>query len=154
MNTLQKLKQGKNNHKIVNFPGTEERVALAILTSLEIQEARLKAQDYIKEKGIEDEDLKELEIQKRIVYKALRDKDDIKKALASNFEEFENTLDNPEIQYLFVEYTLLTQETSPFLNAVSEENFELLKKTLEKIKWNDLNGPSLVALRNFLLSLA
>lgn len=153
MNTLQKLKQGKNNNKIVDFPGTEEKVALVILTSVEIQEARLAASDYVKSREITDEDLIELENQKRIVYRALREKDNLSKKLADTYDEFVSTLDNQEIQYLFVEYTLLTQETSPFLNAVNEETFEQLKKTLEKIKLNDLNGMSLVALRNFLLSL-
>jgi hypothetical protein len=52
-----------------------------------------------------------------------------------------------------VEYSLLTSESSPFLNAVTEETFEELKKTLEKIQLNDLSGPSLIALRNFLLTL-
>jgi hypothetical protein len=52
-----------------------------------------------------------------------------------------------------VEYSMLTNENSPFLNAVNEETFEQLKKTLEKMQWSDLNGPSLIALRSFLLTL-
>lgn len=154
MNTLQKLKQGKKNYKLVDFPGTTEKVAIAILTSDEIQEARLKAEEHIKKFEINDDDYKEVEHQKQIVYRALRDKDEISKRLASSFEELTSTLDTQEIQYLFVEYTFLTSETSPFLNAIDDETFETLKKTLEKIKLKDLNGQSLLALRNFLLTLA
>lgn len=153
MNTLQKLKQGKKNYKLVNFPGTEEKVALVILPSNEITDASIKASDYIKEKNIENEDDKNIVEQAYIVYKALRDKDDVKQQLASNFEEFFGTLDSTEIQYLMVEYSLLTQESSPFLNSVDEKTFDALKKTLEKMELSDLNGPSLIALRNFLLTL-
>lgn len=153
MNTLQRLKQGKKNHKLVNFPGTEEKVALIILPSIEISDASIKAEDYIKDKGIVDEDDKSIVNQAYIIYKALREKDDLKKPLADSFEEFYGTLDNTEIQYLMVEYSLLTNENSPFLNAVNEETFEELKKTLEKIQLKDLSGPSLIALRNFLLTL-
>jgi hypothetical protein len=153
MNTLQRLKQGKKNSKLVNFPGTEEKVALVILTSNEITDASIKAEDYIKEKNILDEDDKGIVQQAQIIYRALRDKDDTKKQLADSFEEFFSTLDNTEVQYFMVEYSMLTNEHSPFLNAVNEETFEQLKKTLEKMQLNDLNGPSLIALRNFLLTL-
>jgi uncharacterized membrane protein YgaE (UPF0421/DUF939 family) len=153
MNTLQRLKQGKKNSKLVNFPGTEEKVALVILPSNEISDATIKAEDYIKQHNIVDEDDISIVNQAFLVYKALRDKDDLKKPLADSFEEFYSTLDNLEIQYFMVEYSLLTNESSPFLNAVSEETFEELKKTLEKIKLSDLSGPSLISLRNFLLTL-
>ena len=153
MNTLQRLKQGKNNSKLVNFPGTEEKVALVILPSNEVADASIKAENYIKDKGIVDEDDKSIVNQAYMVYKALRDKDDLKKPLSDSFEEFYGTLDNTEIQYLMVEYSLLVNETSPFLTSITEETFQELKKTLEKIKWSDLNGPSLLALRNFLLTL-
>ena len=154
MNTLQRLKQGKKNNKLVNFPGTEEKVALVILTSSEITDASIKAEDYIKSKSIEDEDDKSIVHQAQIVYRALRDKDELSKKLSDSFEEFFSTLDNTEIQYFMVEYSLLTNENSPFLNSVSQETFDELKKTLEKIQLSDLNGPSLIALRNFLLTLA
>jgi inorganic pyrophosphatase len=154
MNTLQRLKQGKKNSKLVNFPGTEEKVALVILPSNEITDASIKAEDYIKSKNIEDEDDKSIVHQAQIIYRSLRDKDDLNKHLADSFDEFFSTLDNTEIQYFMVEYSLLTSENSPFLSAVSQESFDELKKTLGKIQLSDLNGPSLIALRNFLLTLA
>lgn len=154
MNTLQKLKQGKNNYRITNFPGTEEKIALVILTSDQVQAAKIAAQDYIKEHNIEDEDYQEIENQRQIVYRALRDKDNLSKQIASSYEELIETLDNMEIQFLFVEYTMLTTESSPFLNSVNDEQFNQLKKTLEEMKLSDLSGPSLAALRFFLLTLA
>lgn len=153
MNTLQKLKAGKNNYKITNFPGTEEKVALVILTSEEVEAATVAAQEYIKAKGIEDEDYIQIENQRQMVYRALRDVDNKSKRLASSYEEMVETLDNMEIQYLFVEYTALTSECSPFLGAVTDEQFGVLKKTLEKMQLSDLSGPSLAALRFFLLTL-
>jgi hypothetical protein len=153
MNTLQKLKQGKNNYKITNFPGTEEKVALVILTSEEVEASKVAAQEYIKEKGIEDEDYIEIENQRQMVYRALRDKDNRSKRLAGSYDELVETLDNMEIQFLFVEYTGLTTECSPFLGAVTDEQFNVLKKTLEKTQLSDLSGASLAALRFFLLTL-
>lgn len=152
-NILQKIKQGKKNHKIIEFPGTDEKVALVILSSNEIAEARLKADEYIEKFNINDDGYKEIAIQQHIIYRALRDKDNREKQLASNFDEFIKTVDNQEVQYLMVEYSLLTTETSPFVNAVDEQTFEQLKKTLEKMNLSDLNGPSLIALRNFLMTL-
>lgn len=153
MSLLEKIKQGKKNYKVIEFPGTEEKVALVILSSSEITEARLKSEEAIKEKGIEDEDYKELAFQQQVVYRALRDKDDREKRVSDNFDEFLQLVDNQEIQYLMVEYSLLTTESSPFIGAVTDEQFDVLKKTLEKMSLKDLNGASRVALRSFLLTL-
>ncbi len=150
---LQKIKQGKKNYKVVDYPGTEEKVALVILSSNEMLEARLSSDQFIEDKKITDEDYKSLTLQQHIVYYALRDKDNRDKKLAHNFDDFIENVDNQEVQYFFVEYSLLSTETSPFLDAVDEKTFEQLKKTLEKIKLKDLNGPSLIALRNFLQTL-
>lgn len=152
MSKLSKIKQGKNISKVIDFPGTDEKVAIAILSSAEIAEAQTKAEQLIEKHNIKDDTMQDIYHQKQILYKALRDKDDSKKQLADTFDEID-TLDIQEIQFLMVQYNLLSQESSPFLNSVTEEQFEELKKTLEKITWKDLNGPSLVALRNFLLSL-
>lgn len=152
-NILQKIKQGKNNYKIIKFPGTEEKVALVILSSNELMNARLRAEDYIEENKIEQPDLQELVRQQFVIYSALRDKDDRNQKVADSLDEFRELIDVEETQYLMVEYTLLTTESSPFVGAVEEEQFEQLKKTLEKIKLKDLNGMSLVALRNFLMTL-
>lgn len=155
MSKLSKIKAGKKNYKLVNFPGTEEKVALAILTSLELTEAKTASDREIEEKGIDKEDsYADIIFQKHIIYRALRDKDDISKRLASSLEELEEIMDNQEIGFLMVEYNMMNQEMSPFLSTMTEEHFEELKKTLPKMNWNDLNGQSLVALRNFLVSLA
>lgn len=150
---LQKLKSGKKNYKIINFPGTEEKIALVILSSNEMTEAKIHSDDYIKENKIEDEEYKDIVLQQHIIYRAARDKENIEKKIASSFDEFLELIDYQEVQYLMVEYNLFVNENSPFLNAVDEKQFELLKKTLEKTQWNDLNGQSLVALRSFLLTL-
>jgi hypothetical protein len=154
MSLLKKIKQGKANYKLVEFPGTEEKVAIVALSSNESLQASLKAEEVIKEHNIEDEDLKSLEHQKQLAYKFIRDKDNRDKQIADSFEDFDNSIDNTEIQYFTVQYSLFINENSPFLNSVSEEQFDELKKTLEKIALSDLNGMSLIALRNFLLTLA
>jgi hypothetical protein len=154
MSLLKKIKQGKANYKIVEFPGTEEKVAIVALSSNESLQASLKAEEVIKANNIEDDDLKSLEHQKQLAYKFIRDKDNKDKQIADSFEEFDNAIDNTEIQYFTVQYSLFINENSPFLNSVTEEQFDELKKTLEKIALSDLNGMSLIALRNFLLTLA
>ena len=155
MSKLSKIKAGKKNYKLVNFPGTEEKVALAILTSLELTEAKTASDREVLEKGIDKDDAyADIIFQKHITYRALRDKDDISKKLADSLEELEEIMDNQEIGFLMVEYNAMNQEMSPFLSTMTEDHFEELKKTLPKMNWSDLNGQSLVALRNFLLSLA
>lgn len=150
---LHKLKSGKKNYKIIDFPGTDEKVALVILPSNEMTDAKIQADYFIKENNITDESYKDIILQQQIMYRALRDKDNLDTRLASNYDEFISLVDTQEVQYLMVEYNLFANENSPFLNAMDEKQFEVLKKTLEEIQWKDLNGQSLVALRNFLLTL-
>lgn len=153
MSILQKIKNGKNNYKIINFPGTDEKVALVILSSQELTNCKINADRYIEENKITDEDYKDIILQQYIMYNALRDKDNIENKIASSIDEFISLIDNNELAFLQVQYNMFMQDNSPFLNAITEEQFEELKKTLEKIKLSDLNGVSLLALRNFLISL-
>lgn len=150
---LQKLKNGKKNYKIINFPGTEEKVALVILSTGEMTEAKIQSDNYIKENNIEDETYQDIILQQHIIYRALRDKDNLENKMADNVDDLAKSLSLQEIQYFMVQYNLFNSENSPFLGALNEEQFEELKKTLEKMSLNDLNGQSLIALRNFLLTL-
>jgi hypothetical protein len=154
MSLLKKIKQGKSNFKLIDFPSIDEKVAIVALSSSQTTQAHLDAEEIIKEYGIEDEDMKSLEHQKQLAYRFIREKDDKTKAIADSFQEFNEAMTNTEIQYFSMQYSMFINENSPFLNAVNEEQFEALKKTLEKIQLKDLNGVSLVALRNFLLTLA
>lgn len=153
MSFLQKIKQGKKNHKIVDFPGTEHKVALVILPSNELTSCKLESDKYIEENNIKDEAYQDVILQQSILYRALRDPDNLDNKIADTLADFKSTIDNSELAYFMVQYNMLTQEHSPFLAQVSEEQFEALKKTLEKMNLNELNGESLVALRNFLMSL-
>lgn len=153
MSLLQKIKNGKKNYKVVNFPGTDEKVAIVILSSDETTMAKLKAEEYIKDNKIEDEIYQDKALQEYLMYNALRDKDDLNKKIADTIEEFRQLVTVNELAYFMVEYNMLMNETSPLLNALDEETFEELKKTLEKMSWKDLSGESLLALRNFLISL-
>ncbi len=153
MSILQKIKSGKKNYKLIEFPGTEEMVAIVILSSQELTDCKLKADEYIESRNIKDEDYKDIILQQYIMYNALRDKDDLNTKLASNIEEFRQLIDNNELAFLQVQYNMFMQDNSPFLSAINEEQFEELKKTLNKTTLKDLNGVSLLALRNFLISL-
>lgn len=153
MSSLQKLKSGKKNYKLIDFPGTDEKVALVILSSDQLTQCKLKSDQYCESKGIEDEGYKNIVFQEYLVYESLRDKDDINKRLAESVDDLRSTLDAEEISYIAVQYNMFASEVSPFLGAITDEQFELLKKSLEKMSLKDLNGESLVALRNFLISL-
>jgi hypothetical protein len=152
-NLLQRIKSGKKNHKIIDFPGTEEKVAIVTLSSNQTEACKIKAEDYIKLFKIEDETYKDMVLQRHLVYEFLRDSNDLDKRVATTFDELSNLLDVTEIVYFVTQYNLFSQESSPFLASVSEEQFELLKKSLPEMKWNELSGESLAALRNFLMSL-
>lgn len=152
MSLLDKIKNGKKNYKVINFPGSDEKVALVLLSSEDLTDCKVKSQDYIEQKHINDDTYRDLEHQSQIIYKALRNKDNLDEKVADSIDEIRK-LRADEIQYLMIEYNNFQQDVSPLLNAISDEQFEELKKTLGEMKLSDLNGESLLALRNFLLSL-
>lgn len=152
MSLLQKIKNGKKNFKVIDYPNSTEKVAIAILSSDEMTDCKIKSEQYIKKISIEDESYRDVILQQFIVYNCLRDKDNINQKIAESIEDIRG-LDNVELMYFMSQYNMLVQDTSPFLASVTEEMFEELKKTLVKMSWKDLNGESLLALRNFLISL-
>lgn len=153
MSILQKIKSGKNNYKLVDFPGTDEKIAIVILSSSQTEICKLKTEEYIVKHIITDETYKDMVLQRHLSYEFMRDKDDRNKKVVDNVDEVGELLDISELAYMVTQYNLFSQENSPFLNAVNTEQFEALKKTLPTMNLNDLNGESLVALRNFLMSL-
>lgn len=154
MSILHKIKNGKKNHKEVNFPGTEEKVAIVILSSDTTMNCKIKADDFVAKHKIEDDMYKDTVLQQHLAYEFLRDCSNLQNQLATSFDDFIQNIDNVELTYFIFEYNNFIQENSPFLNAVNEEQFELLKKTLVKMTLKDLSGESLLSLRNFLMSLA
>lgn len=152
MSLLHKIKNGKKNTKLVEFPGSTTKVALVILSSNEITQAKVASDAYILEKKISGDTYMDMAFQQEIIFRALRDKDNLENRLADNIDEI-RALEVNELAYLQVQYNLFQQENSPFLSAVTEEQLDILKKTLEIMSLKDLSGESLVALRSFLLSL-
>lgn len=150
---LHRIKNGKKNHKLVDFPGTSEKVAIVILSSNETAEAKMAADEYVEKHKIKDETYVDIALQWELMYRALRDKDNLQSKIADSMEEFKELLDNSELAFLQVQYNLFVNEASPFLSQVTEEQFAELKKTFAKMNLSELSGESLVALRNFLMSL-
>lgn len=152
MSLLHKIKNGKKSTKLIEFPGSTTKVALVILSSHELTQAKVAADAYVAEKKITGDTYEDMVFQQEILFRALREVDNTENRLADNIDEI-RALEVNELAYLQVQYNMFQSENSPFLSAVTEEQFELLKKTLEITKWKDLNGESLVALRSFLQSL-
>lgn len=153
MSLLQKIKSGKKNYKIIKFPGTDENVAIVLLSSDETTMAKLKADEFNKKNNITDEIYLDKSIQEYIIFYALRDPEDLNKKVAESIDELKQSITVNDLAYLMIEYTNLSNETNPLINSLTEEMFEELKKTLEKTSLKDLNGESLLSLRNFLMSL-
>jgi hypothetical protein len=152
MSLLHKIKNGKKNVKTIEFPGSTTKVALVILSSNELTEAKVAADAYIAEKKITGDTYVDMAFQQEIVFRALREIGNTDNKLAEDISEIRE-LEVNELAYLQVQYNLFQSENSPFLSSVTEEQFEALKKTFAIMNWSDLNGESLVALRSFLLSL-
>jgi hypothetical protein len=153
MSILHKIKNGKRNYKVIDFPGTDEKISIVVLSSQDTMDCKIRADKYISAEGIQDDMYKDITLQQHLAYEFLRDKDDQTKKVADTFKEFVAGVDNTELAYLITQYNLFTNENSPFLNSVTDEQLEALKKTLSPMKLSDLNGESLLALRNFLMSL-
>lgn len=157
MNLLEKLKAGKRNIRIVKFPGTDQDVAVRIMSNAERQEALFATEDRFKQKKIEVStttvEAYDDENTTQILARALRDPDDPEKPFAKNADQMRDLLNLKEKNALVAEYNAFEDEASPVAETISDED---LDRIFDEVKKKPETGSdlSISTLRKLIIYLA
>lgn len=153
MSRLKAIRQGIDHSKAINFPGTSERVRIAVLSSAENDAALLATEAHCTELKITDPIRRDIELQRQLVFRFLRTDGDLHVKAADSIDEIRELSDD-QIAALMDEYHTLKQECDPSIGAISEEDFEKLKEELKKTDPRALNGGTARLLTSLQLTLA
>ncbi len=158
MSLLEKIKAGKRHARVIKFPGSDEDVALQVLSNHDIQEAVFAAENLFKRAGMEitgsTMDAYEDERTTQILFRALRDPADPKKPFASNVDELRKGLTKAEKEVLVREYYDHERECSPDFAHIPDEEFEEIWAELKKNPQTLSSVSSSTMLRGLLTYLA
>lgn len=136
MGLLEKIKAGKRNIKTIAFPGTDREICLQVLTNHETQEAVFATENYFKRVQIEITattlDAYEDERVTQILFRALKDPEDIKNSITKDADELRRLLTKEDKELLLQLYTEYERECSPNFTQMSDNEFETLWEDLKK----------------------
>ncbi len=149
---LAMLREGIPNHRIVNYPGTDLKVAVVALSSREIIEAREGAMKYLKEKQV-DVNTADLVLNLYILQLAMRDPGNLTELFIHSVEELESHSTPVEIYELHRIYLEIQNEVKSDLPMITAEDFENIKKQLGQMTLNDFDGELQTILKRFHLTL-
>jgi hypothetical protein len=141
---LEKLKAGTRNIHVIKFPGTDQDVALRVLTNAETQAALFEAETYFKKRGIEInsatiEAFTDEHTTRQLAF-ALRDPDNPDIPFSQNADELRSLLVTAEKDILVEEYSAFEEEASPSPDNLSEEEMD---RILEEVKKKPETGNAL-----------
>ena len=136
MDLLTKIKAGTDHVKLVPFPGTTTNVALKILSQHDLQMAAFDTEKLFTNSKI---DLNmgtateyDQEKATQILWRALRDPEDLVKPLCASITEFRKLLSRAEKEQLIDEYLTFEKDVSPRAETLSNEEFDKLVSDLKK----------------------
>jgi len=148
MSKLANMRKGKPEHKIVDFPGTTEKVAIMALNNKQIIEAREDAMKYIADHPV-DIDTGDLVLNMLVLLRAMRDPKDLKKPFAGSFEEIQEHMNPREVYELHNVLMEVQNGKIPELEDLTLEQFEDIKKKLETTELKELDGELQTILKLF-----
>ncbi|TAN61362.1 hypothetical protein EPN18_06840 [bacterium] len=158
MSLLEKLKGGKRNTKVVKFPGTDDDVALVILSNHELQDSIFAAEGYFKAGDITVSattlDAYEDERTTQILFRALRSPDNLREPFAATVTELRKSVTREEKDLLVKEYVAFEQECSPQFETLPDGDFDKLWEDLKKNPEAVLNSLNFRTLKKLVLYLA
>ena len=132
---LARLKAGTANTKILDWPGTNEKVALRILSQQQLQEAAFETERIFKAAKIEIHMLTADEYQNekatQILYRALRLPSNMTEPIGT-VTEFKSTLSLTEKEYLIKAYNEFEKECSPNPDHLSDVEFDRIVQAVKK----------------------
>ncbi len=133
---LEKLKAGARNLRVIDFPGSDRKVGLRVLTNAESQAAFFAAAEHFEKRGVEigADTIEAFEDEHTVqqLALALRDPDDPDTAFAKNADQLRALITRDEKSALVDEYTAFEQEVSPRAENLSEQELDELLDRLKK----------------------
>ena len=142
---LEKLKAGTNNSKTVPFLG--ETLKIRLLSEGEMAQARMEAQAYTKQKGL-DEESELIEKVLRQLFIAVTDTDGNK--LAENMDKFRLLVTRGEREYLIDEYLMLERDCLPSVPGMDDAEFEDILDEVKKSPDSILNSSNISTLKRLI----
>lgn len=143
---LAKLKLGTSNQKLIDFPGTTQKVVLRILSQADLQLATFSTERLFKSEKI-DVNLvtgNEWDNEKatQILYMALRDPENQDEPIAKSITEFRKALTKDTKDELISEYLTFEKDVSPSPEGLSSDEFD---RTVAEVK----KKPETIQLKSF-----
>jgi phage FluMu protein gp41 len=133
---LQRLKLGTDNVKLIDWPGSETKVALRILSQQDLQDAAFSAERLFKTQKIETNLMTandyEQEKVVQILYRALRDPEKLSEPIVSSISAFRSMVTSKEIDILSGHYVAFETECSPSPDKLSSDEFDKLLSEVKK----------------------
>jgi glycosylphosphatidylinositol transamidase (GPIT) subunit GPI8 len=138
---IKRIKAGSDNIKLLDYPGTDTKVGLRVLSVNELQSAVIDTDRFFGDKKISVSiqtgsiamvDEFEAERITQILYRALRDPEDLSKPIASNITEFRSNISNLERDALGKEYVAFEKECSPAPENSTNEELEAMYQDIKK----------------------
>ena len=156
---LERLKLGTNNTKLVKWPGSDLAIIVRILSQQDIQEAIFATERLFKSSKIETNlmtaDEFDNEKQTQVLFRAIRDPEDMEKPICQTVEEFRRSLTREEKELLIAEYNGFESECSPSPDNLTNDEFDKVMSDLKKKPAETLgNITSISTLKKLLLIMA
>jgi hypothetical protein len=138
---LKTIKAGTDNVKLLDWPGTDKKIALRILSINELQSASFATERFFSGEKISTNmaqgsvamvDEYESERVTQVLYKALRDPEHLDQPVAANITEFRSLLTSAERELLGKEYMAFERETSPSPENLTNEELEQVYQDIKK----------------------
>lgn len=156
---LERIKLGTANTKLINWPGTNEKVAMKILSEQDRMEIDFSVDRLYKSEKVEVNLITtshyEPEKFVQILFRCLRCPDDLDRPLANSITDFRRALTREDTKVLISEYVAFEQECSPSPENLSPEDFDKLLLEVKKNPDTTIgNITNLTTAKKLLLTLA
>jgi hypothetical protein len=153
---LSKIKAGTDNVKLLDWPGSSQKVALRILSQRDFQDAIFSTERHFKAEKIEVNMVtaEEYDSEKatQILYRALRDPEHLTEPICPTVTAFRQTLTREEKAIILQEYVAFESECSPAPQNLSDEEFDKVFEDLKKNATTTLGSVTSLSLAKKLIT--
>ena len=133
---IERLRKGTNHKKTINWPGSEERLIMHVLSCDELQEAQSAATlrwDELKlELNLYTSDDYYSELTTQLLARAMRTIDDEKQRLFSEAAELRKLITPDERSLLSSEYIEIQQHANPDVADLNPATIEMIRQAVKK----------------------